>query len=383
MREVDMAVFTSNTTAVNFYSISFLTDLEQYSDPSSPGPKQTDNLSFVRDIVVPWETNRHQEASYTGDFDYTNDASTGEVENLTGDVTSYSYNEIVEWSDEFGNWETYTISFDISDFSMDINAFVNAGDPLELLETILSGDDEISGVGLLAGFGGNDVITGGSDGQYLNGGEGDDVMVGGTGNDTYHVDSTGDVIVENPGEGIDKVASSITHVLGSSLENLGLIGSAAITGVGNEFNNTITGNSAANLLSGRDGHDDLRGGDGDDILIGGAGIDNLTGGSGADMFLFQSPGQSDMVARDRIHDFNQAENDKINLSGIDANTAIAGNQAFTFIGTSAFSNTAGELRTTVKESDTYIHGDVDGDGSIDFSVRLYTAVNLVSADFIL
>ena len=378
-----MAVFISNTTSVRTNNISFFTDLEQYSDPSSPGPKQTDNLTFVRDIVVPWESNRHQEASYTGDFEYTNDASTGDVKDLTGNVTSYSYNEIVEWSDEFGNWETYTVSFDISDFSLDINIFVNADDPLELLETILSGDDEISGIGLLAGFGGNDVITGGSDNQHLNGGEGEDVMVGGTGDDTYNVDNAGDVVLENPGEGIDRVSSSITYILPSTIENLGLIGSAAITGVGNEFNNTITGNAEANLLSGRNGHDDLRGGNGNDILIGGAGIDNLTGGSGADTFLFQSPGQSDMLARDRIHDFNQAENDKINLSGIDADTTISGNQAFSFIGTSAFSNKAGELRATVKDSDTYIHGDVDGDGSIDFSVRLYTAVNLVSADFVL
>lgn len=263
-----------------------MTDLEQYSDPSSPDSKQTNNLTFVRDVVNPGYSEHHQEASYNGDFEYTDEASTGDVTNLTGNVTSYSYNEVVEWWDEFGNSYTCTVSFDISEFSLDINAFVNAEDPLELLETILSRNDEISGVGLLAGFDGNDVITGGSGGQYLNEGEGEDVMVGGTGNDTYHVDNAADVVLENPGEGIDNISSSITYILASIFENLRLIGSAAITCVDNDFNNTIKGNAAANLLSGRNEHDDLKGGDGNDILIGGAGIDNLTGCSGADTFLF-------------------------------------------------------------------------------------------------
>lgn len=225
-----MAVFTSNTTAVNFYSISFLTDLEQYSDPSSPGPEHTNNLTFVRDVINPGYSESHQESSYNGDFEYTNDASTGDVTNLTGNVTRYSYNEVVEWWDESGSSYTYTISFDISEFSLDINAFVNAEDPLEILKTILSGDDEISGIGLLAGFGGNDVITGSTGGQFLDGGEGEDVMVGGIGNDGCHVDNAADVVLENPGEGIDKVSSSITYILGSTLDNLGLIGSAAIRG---------------------------------------------------------------------------------------------------------------------------------------------------------
>lgn len=90
-----------------------------------------------------------------------------------------------------------------------------------------------------------------------------------------------------------------------------------------------------------------------------------------------------MLTRDRIFDFNRTENDKIDLSGIDANTTISGNQAFTFIGASAFSKKAGELRAIAKDSDSYIHGDLDGDGTIDFSVRLYTAIDLVSTDFTL
>jgi hypothetical protein len=45
---------------------------------------------------------------------------------------------------------------------------------------------------------------------------------------------------------------------------------------------------------------------------------------------------------DRILDFTQGQ-DKIDLSGIDADTAIAADQSFNFVGNTAFSNTAGEL----------------------------------------
>jgi hypothetical protein len=52
--------------------------------------------------------------------------------------------------------------------------------------------------------------------------------------------------------------------------------------------------------------------------------------------------ESNSVERDGIQDFSAG--DLIDLSRIDANTLLDGDQAFEFIGNAAFSKTAGELR---------------------------------------
>jgi hypothetical protein len=100
-------------------------------------------------------------------------------------------------------------------------------------------------------------------------------MTGGVGNDSYYVDNTSDTTVENAGEGLDTVYSTITHTLKVNVENLALTGAVAINGTGNTLDNQLTGNSANNTLSGLAGNDSLIGGDGTDILIGGLGKDNF------------------------------------------------------------------------------------------------------------
>ena len=62
---------------------------------------------------------------------------------------------------------------------------------------------------------------------------------------------------------------------------------------------------------------------------------------------------------------------------------MAGNQAFSFIGTAAFHGVAGELRYTKDVSDTYIYGDVNGDKTADFAIRLDDAVTLLPGYFLL
>ncbi|MHB1076707.1 beta strand repeat-containing protein [Thiobacillus sp.] len=131
------------------------------------------------------------------------------------------------------------------------------------------------------GMGGDDVIRGYSGNDTLNGGTGNDVLEGGTGNDTYFVDSVGDVVTENANEGTDTVLSSITYTLGANVENLYLIGTAAINGTGNDNDNALSGNSANNWLTS---------GAGNDTLVGGAGADTMIGGTGNDTYYVDNTG---------------------------------------------------------------------------------------------
>lgn len=263
---------------------------------------------------------------------------------------------------------------------------------------------------------GNDVIYGG--------GIGHNTMAGGGGDDTYYVKTDFERVVEKPGEGVDTVVASVDFALSANVENLRMAGTA-IFGAGNELDNKITGTDLDNeirglggndqiqslagndLVSGGDGNDTLQGGAGNDTVCGdagndkitgdegsdllnggggadtiegGAGADTITGGAGADLFVFRD---ADLGTTDRITDFNRVDGDKISLVAIDANTTVAGDQKFTFIGTAAFHKVAGELHMDIANGVTTITGDVNGDGVADFTLVLPGAGTLTAADFLL
>jgi serralysin len=85
-----------------------------------------------------------------------------------------------------------------------------------------------------------------------------------------------------------------------------------------------------------------------------------------------------------IHDFSQAECDRLDVSQIDANTRISGDQTFKFIGENAnFNGSAGELRFQHVNGDTIVYGDVNGDRVADFSFALNDDIVLRASDFVL
>lgn len=233
-----------------------------------------------------------------------------------------------------------------------------------------------SGNNILTGNKGNDILIGGSGNDTLDGGSGVDRMGGGAGNDIYVVDDRKDRVLESTGAGTDLVKASVSYTLATNVENLALIGSGDMNGVGNALANVITGSVGKNLLKGMEG---------DDTLIGGRGADSLYGGTGKDTFVFSTLRDSTVsgTGRDTIFGFSQAERDRIDLSGIDAKAPSTTNDAFTFVGTKDFSKKAGELRFEKTATDTYIYGDVDGNGRADFAIHLNAAVTLVKGDFIL
>jgi Ca2+-binding RTX toxin-like protein len=146
---------------------------------------------------------------------------------------------------------------------------------------------------IIYGNDGNDYINGGTGNDILYGGNGNDVLDGsgdnagleifrgGTGNDTYGVYNSGDLVIENPGEGHDSVWSSVNYTLTDNVEDLFLVG--AISGTGNAENNVIAGYGAGdNSMYGLSGNDTLAGGEGNDYLNGGSDNDYLNGNTGND-----------------------------------------------------------------------------------------------------
>lgn len=127
-------------------------------------------------------------------------------------------------------------------------------------------------------------------GAYLYGGLGADTMRGTVGPDWYVVDNPGDVIEERgfstsgQDSSRDGVEATIDYVLGNWLEDLRLLGDAAISGTGNARDNMLdgAGNAAANRLVGLLGNDTYRLGVGDVAIEGvGEGTDTVVIAAGA------------------------------------------------------------------------------------------------------
>ncbi|HCK83728.1 MAG TPA: hypothetical protein DHW63_04190, partial [Hyphomonadaceae bacterium] len=169
---------------------------------------------------------------------------------------------------------TYFLSPNIEHLTLTGAANINGNG--NVLNNSLTGN---AGANTLSGQLGNDTLDGGAGADSLFGGEGDDL---------YIVDNAGDVGFEaSAAWGVDLVQASVSHTLGTNLDNLTLTGASAINATGNNLANTITGNSGANTLNGLGGADSL---------AGGAGNDALDGGAGDDAFVFAPGSGSDTVS---------------------------------------------------------------------------------------
>ena len=110
----------------------------------------------------------------------------------------------------------------------------------------------------------------------------------------------------------------------------------------------------------------------------------MYGGNQNDTFVYLDLSDSGLLFanRDRIQDFQNGL-DVFDVSAIDANTGLAGNQAFTYVG-SFFTGSAGQLRSFEYLGLTFIEGDVNGDGLADFRIELLgTSLGISSGDFVL
>jgi len=259
------------------------------------------------------------------------------------------------------------------------------------------------------------------DGSFMTfGGQGDDSFTGGWGNDGFYFGpggySSADIVNGNLGNndqlGLDGDYGSVGSplVLGNNVTNVEVVVlMAGPVGTPNHFNvstndnlvgagqtmtifglQTSTGftfdgsneHDGAFKVYGGTGADVITGSTGADWIFGGDGADTLYGGAGNDVFYYDALTQSNPAGRDGIQDF--ATGDKMDLSALDAITG-GGDDAFTFIGSGAFTNHAGELRAVSSGPIWTVSGDVNGDGVADFElvVVVSDAHPLTGADFTL
>ncbi|WP_445636238.1 Calcium-binding protein [Nostoc sp. DSM 114161] len=290
-----------------------------------------------------------------------------------------------------------------------------------------NGNDNINGAA------GNDNINGGGGNDTLNGGSGNDTFIGSLGNDSINggdgIDTAdysqlGQITLSGVGTvqkagglGQDQLFKVEKVIANASAANNTIDASASLPGVfinvnlqtqslsannvpglgvlsftatnfdnviGTNANDSIIGDGQGNQLSGGNGNDNINGGAGNDTITGGNGTDVLTGGSGNDVFDFNSLAESQPGAfRDVINDFvgnGLALGDRIDLSTIDANPFLAGNQAFTFIGANLFT-AVGQV--------SYIGGILRANTDAvfglesEFEIQLAGAPGLVASDIIL
>jgi Ca2+-binding RTX toxin-like protein len=244
------------------------------------------------------------------------------------------------------------------------------GDGFDSIENVEGGrgDDRLIGsdlANILRGNAGIDQLAGGEGDDTLSGGAGADTLDGGADSDTasWFIGSAGVTVSLVSGVGLGGDAQGDTLI---GIENLS----------GSQGHDRLIGDAGANTLQGWNG---------DDALGGAGGKDTLTGGLGADRFVYGSVAQSVVGAdADRITDFSHAQDDRIDLAAIDANTLVAADQAFRFIGTGLYTHQAGELRfAVISPGVTAIAGDINGDGVSDFHIQLTGTITLMAADFVL
>ena len=113
------------------------------------------------------------------------------------------------------------------------------------------------------------TIIGNAGANMLDGGAGADTLAGLQGNDWYYVDNATDRVLENAGEGNDRVIAGASYVLGAgvsteSLVALSATATMAINLTGNAFAQSILGNAGNNILDSGGGGDTMLGLGGDD-----------------------------------------------------------------------------------------------------------------------
>ncbi|HYC44888.1 MAG TPA: calcium-binding protein [Burkholderiales bacterium] len=233
---------------------------------------------------------------------------------VVSDTLDTVFERAAEGTDLVQSSISYTLPDNVENLNLTGTAAI--GGTGNALDNVMLGN---SATNTLSAAGGND---------RLDGALGADVLIGGAGDDTYVVDDARDAISETAGQGIDTVTASVSLTLAANVENLTLLGSAAISGTGNALANRLAGNAAANLLNGAAGADTLIGGAGNDTYI----VDNSS-----DRVVEQAGGGTDTIQS--VVDYALSSDVEILILAGASAIAGAGNDLDNVIVTNSAANT--------------------------------------------
>ena len=290
-------------------------------------------------------------------------------------------------TDTVKNVEQLRFADQVVDLGGNVGPKIFTGNTSDNIATGSNFVDEMYGRGgndTLSGIGGNDKLYGEGGNDRLDGGAGDDLLVGGGGHDTFIVDSRGDVVTEllGSGTGTDTILTTLSSTdlrALAAIENVTYQGTGDFTGTGNGLLNTLTGGAGSDVLDGGANKDTLKGGAGADSLLGGTGADLLAGGTGADDFVFVASNDSLTGQKDTLLDFARGEDDLV-VTTMDANTALAGDQAFVLDTGGTFA--AGEIRQRVSGGDLLVEFNTDADANVEMTLLLKGVTTpLAASDF--
>jgi Ca2+-binding RTX toxin-like protein len=239
---------------------------------------------------------------------------------------------------------------DYSGTATGLNVSLTNGSIVGNSGTSLGTSDTITNIDHFVGSSAADVITGDASANTITGGGGNDTLTGGGGADTL----------------------------------LGGLGNDSLNGSGGA--DVLDGGEGADALDGGAGNDTLLGAAGNDTLAGGTGRDTITTGAGGDTVVFNATTDSTPASRDVVADFISGS-DKLDFSALDANTNVAGNQAFSLNTTAGTPITGVAQMRYVQEGaadggDTLVSGNVNNGLAPEVQVELTGQQTLVAADVV-
>jgi Ca2+-binding RTX toxin-like protein len=307
---------------------------------------------------------------------------------------------VTRWGDTANNSYDYSITTADSLVTSAVQMLVNAQSLRAGEDFTFNGSAETDGMFLVYGGHGVDTLKGGAgpdvfffegarlqSGDSIDGGAGRDAIIVSSGDGTNIINLAAmtltsiEAISFNARYATDPTARP-SYVVSVGNNNVAagatlILNASSLTDPAQTVSISGAGVAGGNLiLFGGAGNDALTGGEGADLIMGGGGADNLHAGPGqaADTFRYDSVGDSTPAAFDFILGFKPWA-DRIDLSRIDADSFAAGDQAFHWIGNTAFSalgaDSAGELRAYQVTDNWYVEGDTNGDGAADFMIRLF------------
>jgi autotransporter-associated beta strand protein len=348
-------------------------------------------------------------------------AQTGTVEGTAG-IDQFTVNASFGFSLSQTTFNNWTAGVDLITLNGNANNNGLTGSNARDIINGLDGNDTLNGFGgidIINGGNGDDVIQVSTSGSFLDGGANVDtlqilsnaitlgsvsgfenIIIGGGGSLTLTgaqfaggfdlfstLSGTGTITVNLAAGGAVMNARGMAVQLGSSI-NFTVNGNSGADSIKIALGATgsLSGGVGTDVIVGGNLVDTINGGSDIDKIRGGGGADVLAGGSGADVFKYRNASDSGLgAAADNITDFVSGT-DRINLTRIDTNPFLAGDQNFVFVDTVAFTNNGiAQVRWVDLGADLRVEADVNGDGVADMHILLQGAglQTLTAADFVL